>query len=113
MERLAHSVWELFAAAREYIGFLLIALLGGTAKYIQELRSAKTKKFKIVELLGEWLTSGFTALLMSYPCIHYGMSWEMTAFVCGISGHMGGRLVFILEVLFIKKLEKFFNNKVK
>lgn len=75
---------------------LLVAMWGGTASYIAKIKANKTK-FKVFELLGEWCISGFSGLLTVYICFELELSWQMTAFMAGIAGHMGGRAITIFE----------------
>jgi hypothetical protein len=85
-----------------YAWFVLLALWGGTANYISRVRSKKLP-FSVVELIGEWSISGFAGLITAYLCVHMGMPFPLTAVCTGISGHMGGRAIYLIEQYFIKK----------
>lgn len=90
-------VREVFDVVSGYAWFVMLACVGGTANYISKVRKDHKKAFSIVELLGEWVLSGFTGLITAYVCVDQGFSFELTAAASGIAGHMGGRGVFILE----------------
>jgi len=82
-----------------YLWFIFLAIWGGTVSYINRVRKTKTP-FSLVELVGEWAISGFAGLITAYLCAEMGMSFYMTAALTGISGHMGGRAIFIMEKWF-------------
>lgn len=88
---------DTLAGGLYYTWFVLIAIIGGTVNYIGRIRRGEVNAFSVAELLGEWLVSGFIALLTAYLCIEMEFSWEITAFLCGIAGHMGGRGIYLLE----------------
>ena len=87
-----------------YLWFVLLACLVGTANYISKVRKNKEKSFSTVELLGEWVLSGFAGLITAYVCVDQGFSFGLTAAASGIAGHMGGRGVYILEQWVIGRL---------
>lgn len=91
------------------IWFVLIAILGGTVNYISRIKRKEVQGFSIAELIGEWLISGFAALLTAYLCIEAQLSWHMTAFLCGISGHLGARAIYVFENLFNCAMKKYFD----
>lgn len=86
-----------------YLWFIFLAIWGGTVSYINRVRKAETP-FSLVELFGEWAISGFAGLITAYLCAEMGMSFYMTAALTGISGHMGGRAIFIMEKWFQHRL---------
>jgi len=50
---------EALSGIGAYIWFVGLACIGGTANYIGKVKKNKEKAFSIVELLGEWVLSGF------------------------------------------------------
>lgn len=104
---LMKSLIDLLNASMQYIGFVVVALLGGTANYIGQIKNKK-RIFSIVELVGEWFISGFSALMIALLCEEYNYSWHLTVVACGIAGHMGGRLTFILEAAAARYMRKKF-----
>ncbi len=79
-----------------YLWFVVLALWGGTASYINRVRKTKSP-FSFIELVGEWTISGFAGLMTAFVCAEMGLSFYLTAALAGVSGHMGGRAIFIME----------------
>ena len=86
-----------------YMWFILLAIWGGTVNYINRRKSEKTP-FSVVELIGEWAISGFAGIITVLICQEMGMSVTITAATAGISGHMGGRSIFMLERYFQSRI---------
>lgn len=86
-----------------YIWIFLLALLGGTASYINRLKTTETK-FSLVELIGEWTISAFAGIVTALICAEFNYSFYVTAAMAGIAGHMGGRGVLVMEKIFVKRL---------
>ena len=106
MNDLEPRVW--FSQALESksaIWLVLLAIWGGTANYMRRI-SREKEKFRIAELLGEWCVSGFAGLLTAYICMELQLSWQLTCFMAGIAGHMGGRAIYVFEQRFKKLWEK-------
>lgn len=97
------SLRELIILAWNYIWFMGLAMLGGTANYISRVRKKKLP-FSFVELLGEWFIAGFAGLMTMFICLDQGFGLEMTAVFTGMSGHMGGRAIYIIENYISSKL---------
>lgn len=85
--------------------FVLLAVWGGTANYISRVRK-EGMKFSLVELIGEWSISGFAGVITALVCAEMGISVMMTYALVGISGHAGGRAMFVLENLYQVKFGK-------
>lgn len=79
-----------------WIWVLLLAIWGGTASYIARVRRMKTP-FSLVELVGEWTISGFAGVVTGYLCVAANFPPYMTMAFAGISGHMGGRAITLME----------------
>ncbi len=109
---LMKAFMEFLHIAIQYSGLVLVAILGSTANYISQIRN-RHKMFSIVELIGEWFISGFSALMVALVCEEFGVSWTMTVVMCGIAGHMGGRTMFILESALSKYLKRRYPNVFK
>lgn len=88
-----------------WIWFIVLAVWGGTANYISRIRKDKMK-FSTVELIGEWTISGFAGVVTGLLCTEYGMSLNMTFVMVAISGHAGGRAIFLLEQLYQSRIQK-------
>ncbi|MBO9492239.1 phage holin family protein [Endozoicomonas sp. G2_1] len=86
---------------------MLIAVWGSTAAYIARLKKSG-KDFSLTELIGEWSISGFAGMLTVLVCQEFGVSLTLTAFAAGISGHMGGTAIHLLEQATRKRFPNFF-----
>ena len=80
-----------------YLWMVILALWGGTASYISRLKQNRCMTFSLAEWVGELTISGFAGLIMSYLCTEMHMSWYMTAVATAITGHMGGRALYLFE----------------
>lgn len=98
---------ELAQMGMQYLGFIIMAIIGGTARYIGQINS-KAKVFSFVEFIGELFISAFAGILVALACESYEISWHWTIIAVAISGHMGGRLIFIVEIVALKYLRKRF-----
>ena len=92
---------QLFGSGLGYLWFVFLAAWGGTVNYITRKKSDKSP-FSVVELIGEWVISGFSGLITAFICQEMQMPFMYTAAACGVAGHMGGRGIFLIEV-FLKK----------
>ena len=75
---------------------VVLALLGGTASYIDRIREADMK-FTIIGLLGDWIISAFAGIVTAYVCFEMGWSVYLTAAACGVAGHQGGRTIGLVR----------------
>jgi len=85
-----------------------LAAWGGLASYLKKVKEGKKDKFSITELVGEMMTSGFIGLLTFYLCSFADFPVYITAFLVGISGHMGSKAVEQFEDFFDAWLKKIF-----
>lgn len=91
------------------VQYLLVALLGsigGFVSIIQEFieQIGKCWKRAIARAIASMVTSGFCGVLAFWLCESLGVKPLMTAFVIGISGHMGGRALKIVEKIVVDKI---------
>lgn len=77
---------------------VLLAVWGGVVNYINKVRTGKTSRFNMMELVGDIVTSGFVGVLTFWLCQAAGFSPLLTAVFVGVSGHMGARGMAQLEV---------------
>jgi hypothetical protein len=80
-----------------HLFMIALAAWGGLTSYLSRVRSGKREPFSAAELIGEMATSGFAGLLSFWACEGSGVAPLYTAVIVGISGHMGGRALFLLE----------------
>jgi len=80
---------------------------GGVVHWWARMKSRKPRVFSLMELVGEVFTSGFVGV-----CVFMALNeWDQPAGLCaaasGISGHMGARLLFVLERAAESKLKPY------
>ena len=80
-----------------------LAMLGGAASFVRRVRSGQAKYSNIVELVGELVISAFAGLVTYFLCHSAGFDEMLTAAFIAISGHMGTRIIFMLESYLVKK----------
>jgi len=80
----------------------LISAWGGTVGYIKKISEGKARDFSIKELLGEIVISSFVGVITYFLCVSAGIDETLTAAIVGMSGHMGSRAIYFIE-LFIKE----------
>lgn len=80
-----------------YSWVLILSLLGGVVNFFSKVRVGATRIFNLAELIGELLTSAFAGMITFYLCEWSGIAPLLTAALVGVSGHMGGRALFLIE----------------
>ena len=80
-----------------------LAMLGGAASFVRRVRSGQAKYSNIVELVGELVISAFAGLVTYFLCRSANFDDMLTAAFIAISGHMGTRIIFMLESYLVKK----------
>jgi len=88
-----------------YLWFVFMALWGGTASYVGRLKKTG-EGFSFIELIGEWSISGFSGIVTAYICQSVEIDFYLTAALAGMSGHMGGRGIFLIETYFKNRAAK-------
>jgi LydA holin phage, holin superfamily III len=86
-----------------YVWVIAMAALGGIAHYIKKINAGLNKSFSIAELAGEIVISGFVGLLTFFICDATAVDIRITAVFVGISGHMGSRAIYLIQLLIQKK----------
>jgi hypothetical protein len=108
------SIRQAFSALMDsgvgYLWWVLMSVWGGTAAYVGRLKRSG-QRFSLVELVGEWSISGFSGMVTAYICQSSGFSFYVTAAAAGIAGHMGGRLIFLMERALSRYIERRFGIK--
>lgn len=90
---------ELSASFTEWVTYLWVvglSSLGGMVHYFHKISTTKAK-FNFIVFVGEILTSAFVGIITFFLCDAANLSWQTTAAMVGISGHMGTRAIFKLE----------------
>lgn len=94
---------QLFDSGLGYLWFVFLAAWGGTVNYITRRKTDKSP-FSIVELVGEWVISGFSGLITAFICQEMAIPFMYTAAASGVAGHMGGRGIFLIEAYLKKRI---------
>lgn len=98
---------------KDYIWALGIPILGGIVAHIRHHRrmqvaGRRRSPWKSgLYLLKDVIVSGFVGLITFYLCEFQDVHPLMTASILGIAGHMGSRMIFVLEefaMQFIKSI---------
>lgn len=92
---------------REYALVLGVALLGGTAGWVQRVKNGKADA-SISALVGELVISAFSGLITFWICESQGFSQLITAAAAGMAGHAGGTGISWLERVGKRYAEKRF-----
>lgn len=92
-----------FAEWITYLWVLGLASLGGAVHYFHKISTTKAK-FSFIVLVGEILTSAFVGIITFFLCDAANFSWQTTAALVGISGHMGTRALFKFEKIWSNAL---------
>ena len=79
---------------------------GGAVSYFHKV-DKYALKFSILKFIMEIATSAFVGVLTFLLCDAANISWEVTAAMVGVSGHMGTRALFMIE----KRYETFINGE--
>lgn len=81
----------------------LLASLGGAVQYFNRI-DKQGLPFSFVKLLLEVSTSGFVGIVSFELCDAAGFSWQLTAALVAISGHMGARALLLIEHQVVRRL---------
>lgn len=87
-----------------YAWVIGLAAWGGITNHLARVKAGKRDAFSIVELIGEMATSGFAGVLAFYACEASGIGALYAAVIVGISGHMGGRALYLMEEIIKHRL---------
>lgn len=87
-----------------YLWVIALSVWGGIVHHIKKLKSGTVTRFSFSELIGDIVISGFIGVMTFYLCEYANFDELLTAFLVGISSHMGTRGLMVLEELASKKL---------
>lgn len=86
-----------------YAWILLLASWGGIVNYIRKVKSNQVERFSIMELIGEIVVSAFAGVMTFWLCELSAFPPLLTAAFVGVSGHMGGRGIALIENILKRK----------
>ena len=95
-------------SAITYAWVIFISAWGGAVSFITKLKTGRARAFNIVEFIGEIFISAFSGLLTFYLCESANIDKLHEIVLVAISGHMGARVIFMIE----KAVEKRINTVV-
>ena len=76
-----------------------LSSLGGMVSYFNSINKKKVT-FSLFRLITEVVTSAFVGIVTFMLCDLAKFDWQLTASMVAVSGHMGTRALFKLEVIF-------------
>lgn len=89
-----------------YVWMIIIAFWGGLVNYLSRVKRGSVSHFSFVELVSELVVSGFSGVITYWLCQATSLDPLYTAACVGIAGHAGGRMIFFIEQLMMKRLER-------
>jgi hypothetical protein len=89
--------WQVYAWVMAWAG------AGGFVSFYQKMKRGDARAFNIVELVGELVTSAFVGILTFWICEAYQVPQLLEAVAISVSGHMGTRVIFMIEQWATKK----------
>lgn len=81
-----------------------IAAASGLVSWWGKVKAGEARPFNVLELLGEVITSGVTGLLVAWLVTGLGVNLFLAFAAAGIAGHMGTRVIFLIERYAERKL---------
>lgn len=87
-----------------YFWVTVLSAWGGVVSFLAKVRTGVARPFNLVEFVGEITTSAFSGLLTFWGCEAAEFDPLWTAVLVGISGHMGARALYQIELLAQRKL---------
>lgn len=79
-----------------FLWVIALSAWGGIVSYFHKIEKLGVS-FSLFKLAAEIFTSGFVGVITFLLCDAARLSWEVSAALVGVSGHMGTRALFILE----------------
>ena len=82
-----------------------MAAAGGFVNWYSRVKRGHTRVFNLIELVGEICTSGHVGVGAFMILSSYDQPLGVCAAAAGIGGHMGTRLLFLIEQIFERRLK--------
>ncbi|HKQ24078.1 MAG TPA: phage holin family protein [Burkholderiales bacterium] len=90
-----------------YLWVIALSMFAGFTNFLRKLKTGKVRPFNIVEFIGELAGSALVGLITFWLCEESEVPRLYAAAAIAISGHAGGRLMYLLE----KVLESWFKRR--
>ncbi len=81
-----------------------MAAAGGFVNWYSKVKQGHTRVFNFVELIGEICTSGLVGVGVFMILASYDQPLGVCAAASGVGGHMGTRLLFLIEQAFSRRV---------
>lgn len=82
-----------------------MAVAGGVVNWYSRVKRGHARVFNLIELVGEICTSGLVGVGAFMILSSYDQPLGVCAAAAGIGGHMGTRLLFLVEQVFERRLK--------
>lgn len=83
---------------------------GGVVHWWARMKARQPRVFSLMELVGEVFTSGFVGVCVFMTLNEWSQPVGLCAAASGISGHMGARLLFVIERAAEAKINAYFGD---
>lgn len=93
-------------AALTYLWVILLSAWGGVVSFYAKFKRGEVRACNFIELTGEIVTAGFAGVLTFWFAEAANLNPLITAALVGISGHMGSRAIYAMELWATKKFSK-------
>jgi hypothetical protein len=93
-------------AALTYLWVILLSAWGGVVSFIAKVKKGDVRACNFIELIGEILTVCFAGVLTFWFAEATNLNPLITSALVGISGHMGSREIYAMEVWATSKFSK-------
>lgn len=87
-----------------------MSVIGGFVNWRSKVKSGHTRVFNVVELIGEICASGFVGVAVFMILSSYDQPLGVCAAAAGVGGHMGTRLLFLIEQALSKRVTSLGEN---
>ncbi len=99
--------WLNLPAWLTYLFVVFISSWGGLVNIIQRYRLSKERRFNLIEIVGELTISAFAGMIVYYFCTWIKLDGNLMAGIVGLAGHMGSRVIYMLEQVLKEKFSSF------
>lgn len=88
-----------------------LAIWGGLVNFYHKSKKGMVRAWNVTEFIGEIATSALSGIITFYLCEIAQTPQLLSAVFIAVSGHMGSRLIFLLEKRLENKINRFGDNE--